>query len=630
MSGTAGAVTTATQSSYVTQINKTRQDIKNHLEPETRARAYTPTPNQLQSVVEPTSRDLKLGATIMDCEMHARAELNSKDPGERLTSAEYGQLKTLIENVASIGKARSKSFDSLKQKEVDIAFNSLINQAMNDSMKSASQQAHQLRLLERLIDFVEQNPLNQDSWDRDNHYRHYIRNDHRNPKKVGKEFSSPAAALEKVCSRVSEDLKQQQKLTPETARDIGALLTAVAKEYKDTTHKSIKTHNTTVSQIARLNTEIQQLKAADENNPSIKTKENEIEELKNSGELINGSEEIIVIGSKVEGWDKYRGDGKMQALNILSRYVFGITLNKAKHAQLAETPRATPETEGGVVPTKERFATSRFGPSMTVWNTTLFLETMLGASLTEQKVYAATQATDWAMAKDSKYNGPSKGAHTPIEAMMTFAEAHGADHKTAHAKETLVRLILESNPSVEDGNIEFDRPSAENTRQASLIDQISSRGKVLFLGIKVREAEVNLIEKGKALPEIESKQAAIKKLKEAYEQAEADVRKAEEKFKDNFAFINNRKAIADKKHKEFKAADTESEELSNQHKEALKALKVANEDLERAQKARELAVIEYENSYETTMVMAEEVIPAVENGEVEEVGETGPLKEGNI
>jgi hypothetical protein len=104
---------------------------------------------------------------------------------------------------------------------------------------------------------------------------------------------------------------------------------------------------------------------------------------------------------------------------------------------------------------------SGFGPSLTTWNTTQFLDVMLNANNVQKKVYAAGQGSDWAANNSSrgqKYTG--NGAHGLSEPFLTYAlssagvgenflvsEEH-AETSQEYMRASLMRTVLKMNMEV--------------------------------------------------------------------------------------------------------------------------------------------------------------------------------------
>lgn len=500
---TDGVVNSTASRPAALDLKEMQRTIKTQLQAVRAERRLTPQRSTIQQLDQSNFRELSLGDQAIIAYLRNREGVGGKTIGDGVSQEEYDQLKGLIEQMANrnVAAGKEKTFDQLKQKDIDAALNELVVATMNESQKSISQQSYQLTLLDRLLKLMETNPLSDQKWNDHNGYRHYIRHDaDPNSNKPGAACESPAEAVRVVCERVKADIKNDGQLSPETARDIGALMTAVGKEYKHLMFEKINRHNAAVYYMDRANADIEARKAIDPNDPMIKQQENYIQELKDGNDFIPGHDGKISIGSKVKEWDAYRvGQGFRALSKGLYRYLFSATKPNAPHAKLAITKSGNEGEPAEITgPGKGRFSTSRFGPSMTVWNTSLFLETVLGATRTEQKVYAATQATDWAVCRDGKYGGMFHGAHTPIEAMTTFAEAHGSDHETAHAKETLIRLILDSRVAVTAGEpLQFNRVTAEDFREDEvLFEELEKAGQKTTVGLQLKEAtaRVNSLE----------------------------------------------------------------------------------------------------------------------------------------
>lgn len=309
------------------------------------------------------------------------------------------------------------------------------NQALNKAMQSRSQQLYQLATFDRVLQLVEQDPERFAEFDKDNKYKHYLKDDE------GQNFKTPIDAINHLCERVEDELEHgsgdkksflpgpEQLISADTARDLGALLTMLGGDAKYEVRKEFKEH----------------------------------EQYPQKG--------------KPE-WDAFRNQG----VNMLSNW-WG--QNESSDYTLVD-----PGDKGST-----KFATSKFGPSLTIWHSVRFLE-MLGASNEEQKAYVTAQVSDWASHDSStpkenkaytgventgKYAGIWEGAHTPFEGFMTYGHGVGLEQpispeaddaapsgkaKLEFSKEdkstapqTLVRLVLETRGQLYDPEV---RPSGDD------------------------------------------------------------------------------------------------------------------------------------------------------------------------
>ena len=337
----------------------------------------------------------------------------------------------------------------------------LTNQALNEGLKSNSQQLYQLATFDRVLKLVEDNPNRFDKFSNDNKYTHYVKDEN------GNKFKRPIDAINYLCSRIEHDLKNNSKLesnlklesevkkpdliSTNTARDLGALMTLLMKEC------------------------------------SVE---------KNS---LKGQDEFPKIGKPL--WDVPR-DGMTKMKNWMT------PINKISN----EFAKIEPNNKNS-----SEFSTTYCGPSLTVWHTARFLEG-LGATPEETKAYVTAQVSDWANnstntpeyneefvgEKNShKYSGFLQsriggGAHSPFEGFMTFAHGIGLEDtinkenskitskepKTKNeylnkdestAKQTLMRLILETNGKLYDSvkqknneKLEVKEPTIKNNFESKL------------------------------------------------------------------------------------------------------------------------------------------------------------------
>ncbi|MFT7108659.1 MAG: hypothetical protein ACI843_000304 [Psychrobacter glaciei] len=384
-------------------------------------------------------------------------------------------------------------------------------QAIHKTLESDSQQAYQLATFQTLLELVSTvNDSGNSSellgnWG-DNSYSHYIRQGKDGDMAKGPKAGSPFDAINIVMGRVNGDLGEDGtgKLSMHTMRDISALTTQMAKQFKPNTVALVKLDNMLAfasgdANKGKNNSALQSMvKELDRNinvsdisnkpyNEQVveeiieRVQENVHEARVNNGvlsaEMINGINTTYIhflahenfgeLSQKdlryplrgAASWDQNRvmpNDTVRTAIAARGPASWAQNANATYSKVLSADERALAEKLS-----EAEYPKSGFGPSLTTWNTTQFLDVMLNAGNVQKKVYAAGQGSDWAAnnsSKGQKYT--EKGAHGLSEPFLTYAlssagvgenflvsEEH-AETSQQYMRTSLMRAVLKMNMEV--------------------------------------------------------------------------------------------------------------------------------------------------------------------------------------
>ncbi|MGR6872190.1 hypothetical protein ACU6U9_07765 [Pseudomonas sp. HK3] len=449
-----------------------------------------------------TSRRVSIDSTH---ELHERGELIESP----ITQKEVEKFSTLVTDV------KAQMSTTKKPANDNDAIAKIAETAIHKTLESDSQKTYQLVTFQKLLEFIfvvnstPEGKKQLSSWG-GNKYAHYT---NKEPSMVGYKgnSSSPADAINLVMARVNQDLESESgKLTVQTMRDISALSTQIAAQFKPNTKALVQLDNMIALLEGNQDSESTALKCIDNRLGNIAGKLNELSENKiQTGNAADDVKELIkdhllkngVLDSEViklinDGYKDILADSDFKSLSQTElRYplkgakmwdqdripkenrldtaiaVWG-PASSARNAGATHTtafPEESNKMGDGAFDavrvaemSDAKYPQSGFGSSLTTWHTTQFLDVVLGATNEQKKVYAAGQASDWAANSASILNKYGvQGAHGLPEAFLTYALSSTghvtedqlvSDENAGIGKEymrtTLIRSILKMNMGI--------------------------------------------------------------------------------------------------------------------------------------------------------------------------------------
>ncbi|MFT5591905.1 MAG: hypothetical protein ACI8SR_000260 [Oceanicoccus sp.] len=449
-----------------------------------------------------TSRRVSIDSTH---ELHEREAL-IESPITKKEVEKFDALVTGVKTQMSTTKKPASDNDAIAK---------IAETAIHKTLESDSQQAYQLATFQKLLEFIfvvnstPEGKKQLSSWG-GNKYAHYT---NKEPSMVGYKgnSSSPADAINLVMARVNQDLGSGSgKLTVQTMRDISALSTQIAAQFKPNTKALVQLDNMIALLEGNQDSESTALKFIDDRLGNIASKLNEPRENKiQTGNAADDVKELIkdqllnkgVLDSEIIKLinDCYKDILADSDFKSLSQTELRYPLKGAKMWDQDRIPKenrldtakavwgpASSARNAGATHTKAfseesnkmgdgafeavtlaemsdaKYPQSGFGSSLTTWHTTQFLDVVLGATNEQKKVYAAGQASDWAANSASIFNKYGvQGAHGLPEAFLTYALSSTghvtedqlvSDENAGIGKEymrtTLIRSILKMNMEV--------------------------------------------------------------------------------------------------------------------------------------------------------------------------------------
>lgn len=450
-----------------------------------------------------TSRRVSIDSTH---ELHEREAL-IESPITKKEVEKFDALVTGVKTQMSTTKKPASDNDAIAK---------IAETAIHKTLESDSQQAYQLATFQKLLEFIfvvnstPEGKKQLSSWG-GNKYAHYTNKEPSMFFRYKSNSRSPADAINLVMARVNKDLDSESgKLTVQTMRDISALSTQIAAQFKPNTKALVQVDNMIALLDGNRNTESTALTVISDRLNRIAGKLNESSvnkvqtddaaddvkeliknQLLNTGvlnseviKLINDSYNDILADSDFKSlsqtelryplkgaqmWDQDRipKENKLDTFKA----VWG-PASSAKNAGATHTKAFSEESDKmgdgafDAVTLAEmsdaKYPQSGFGSSLTTWHTTQFLDVVLGATNEQKKVYAAGQASDWAANSASIFNKYGvQGAHGLPEAFLTYALSSTghvtedqlvSDENAGIGKEymrtTLIRSILKMNMEV--------------------------------------------------------------------------------------------------------------------------------------------------------------------------------------
>ena len=447
--------------------------------------------------------------------------------GEPVTDGEQGRFDKLVAAV----KAELKSdlyrrynpvkafiLDKMGYASENMAVAKIAKTAVHETLMSSSQQAYQLATFQNLLEFVgvvnssEQGQEVLSDW-AGNKYQHYIRQGQDEDVSRGPKADSPAHAIQIVMSRVKHELDNGGKLSVETMRDISALTTAIAKQVRPHTHAIAQFDN----MLSILESDMNDIQLR----PALQA-------------LLNSLGQAFI--QDFEPITESAGFDKQAVVSLIKRIKAGAHSQREQYGLLTDNQRqgireayseflnhddfenvntsgvkyplrgAKVWDENRVLPSQTirlaiaahgpswmvknakalyakvsgsndgpSFPKSGFGPSLTTWYTTQFLDVMLGVNNIQKKVYAAGQASDWAannVSSGQKYHW--LGAHGLSEPFLTYALSSNGDVtedflvsggdaevSQGYMRSTLIRTVDKMDMKVEGGELKVNPKKPE-------------------------------------------------------------------------------------------------------------------------------------------------------------------------